>query len=175
MLQSACTSKRRALFKHTHAHTHTHIITHTKTERETDMANPGFNKHLRSLEKTDSKSDISACVFVGWCVHCRIIIKCKTVTKEWILLKPLGFEYRDETSPPPLEDELISESNKVLVLMKTLEAPTFCLKLSINQSSTITAEYHWDLGAITYIASYYILWLSHPTKAAVSHIQTATL
>lgn len=59
--------------------------------------------------------------------------------------------------------------------MKTLEAPTFCLELSINQSCAITAEHRRDLGAITNIASYYIFCLSHPTKGEVSQIQTATL
>lgn len=35
----------------------------------------------------------------GWCVHrlCKLVIKCKAVTKEWIQLKPLGLECKDKT------------------------------------------------------------------------------
>lgn len=79
------------------------LHTHTKQrERElkTDNANP------RSPEKSDNKSDISvqccACwrfFGFGWCVHrlCKLVIKCKAVTKEWIQLKPLGLECKDKT------------------------------------------------------------------------------
>lgn len=79
------------------------LHTHTKQrdrELKTDNANP------RSPEKSDNKSDISvqccACwVFLvfGWCVHrlCKLVIKCKAVTKEWIQLKPLGLECKEKT------------------------------------------------------------------------------
>ena len=133
---------------------------------------------------------VCVCVCAGVCTHCTFVIKCKAVTKERIQLKPLGPELGDETfrreNTGRQTDRLKCHVNtwrwayfqkvtKFSCWMKTSKALTFCLELSINQSSTITAEYRRDLGAITNIASYYILCLSHPTEAAVSHIQTAAL
>lgn len=137
-----------------------------------------------------TRTHVCVCVCASVCTHCTFVIKCKAVTKEWIQFKPLGPELGDETfwreNTGRQTNRLKCHVNtwrwayfqkvtKFSCSMKTSKALTFCLELSINQSSTITAEYRRDLGAITNIASYYILCLSHPTKAAVSHIQTATL
>ena len=191
--------------KHTHTRHHTHTQRDGRQTRQTkawtDTPDPWRKLTIRVILMCVCVCvcvcvcgwvcmRVCVCVCAGVCTHCTFVIKCKAVTKERIQLKPLGPELGDETfrreNTGRQTDRLKCHVNtwrwayfqkvtKFSCWMKTSKALTFCLELSINQSSTITAEYRRDLGAITNIASYYILCLSHPTEAAVSHIQTAAL
>lgn len=71
-----------------------------------------------------------------------------------------------------LKDELISE--KSYCSMKTSKAPDISPRAFHQSNSYYYSRTPRDLEAIPNIALYYISCLSHPTKAAVSHIQTSS-
>lgn len=122
------------------------------------------------------------------CVWAGFVIKCRTITKELIQLRPsgpkkklLGSEENKRRGEKKRQaDRLKCHVNtwrwadfitKFSSSIKTLKALTFRREHPINQSRTITAEQRWDPGATTNIASFSV-WASQPRQQC--HIQSGT-
>ncbi len=131
------------------------------------------------------------CVCVGH-THCRLVIKCKAVTKEWMSFKPLGSECGDKTFQGK-NTHRRTHTHRLKCHVYTWRWASFRKQQTSLAQWRPRRRWHFALsfpsikavpsrqntteisGAITNIASYCIRCQSHPTKAAVPHIQTAPL